>query len=146
MRRTSPVAGPLTSRPIIFIDTSALFAVLDRDDEHHPAAAARWRELVEADEALFSSNYVFVEIYALVQRRLGMDAVRVLDRDMGAIVETLWLDPDIHRTAVGALLAAGRRDLSLVDCASFEVMRRTGLVRAFAFDPHFAEQGFEVLS
>lgn len=40
----------------VFIDTSALFAVLDRDDEHHPAAAARWRELVEADEALFSSN------------------------------------------------------------------------------------------
>lgn len=61
-----------------------------------------------------------METYALVQRRLGMDAVRVLDRDMGAIVETLWIDPDIHRTAVGALLAAGRRDLSLADCASFE--------------------------
>jgi predicted nucleic acid-binding protein len=130
----------------VFIDTSALFAVFDRDDEHHAAAAERWRELVDADEALFCSNYVLVETYALVQRRLGIEAVRVLDRDVTPLVEILWIDHDVHRIAVGALLAAGRRDLSLVDCASFEVMRRANLVRAFAFDPHFSEQGFEMVS
>ncbi len=42
-------------------------------------------------------------------------------------------------------VAAGRRQLSLVDCVSFEVMRRIGLNRAFCLDPHFEEQGFEVL-
>ena len=41
-------------------------------------------------------------------------------------------------------MAAGRRDLSLVDCASFEVMRRSGIRTAFAFDPHFGEFGYEI--
>jgi len=40
-------------------------------------------------------------------------------------------------------LTAARRQLSLVDCISFEVMRRRGIKTAFTFDDHFAEQGFE---
>lgn len=48
-----------------------------------------------------------------------------------------------HGVAVTALLTAGKRQLSLVDCSSFEAMRRLGITSAFAFDRHFAEQGFE---
>lgn len=40
---------------------------------------------------------------------------------------------------------AGSRGLSLVDCTSFEVMRRTGTIRAFTLDADFARHGFEVL-
>ena len=35
-----------------------------------------------------------------------------------------------------------RRQLSLVDCISFDVMHRHGIRWAFAFDSHFKEQGF----
>jgi predicted nucleic acid-binding protein len=42
-------------------------------------------------------------------------------------------------------LTSARRRLSLVDCTSFEVMRRLGITSAFAIDRHFVEQGFEVL-
>jgi len=48
--------------------------------------------------------------------------------------------------AAGVQLAARRRGLSLVDCASFEVMRRTGLRAAFAFDPHFEKFGYELIA
>lgn len=44
---------------------------------------------------------------------------------------------------MGVQLTVGRRALSLADCVSFEVMRRTGLRSAFAFDPHFREFGYE---
>jgi predicted nucleic acid-binding protein len=44
---------------------------------------------------------------------------------------------------VGAVLSAGRKKLSLVDCVSFGVMRAAGLRKAFAFDRQFVEQGFE---
>jgi len=44
-----------------------------------------------------------------------------------------------------ALLAADRRKLSLVDCGSFHVMRTRVVRTSFAFDPHFREQGFDVL-
>jgi len=56
-----------------------------------------------------------------------------------------WVDEGTHRSAHHALLVAGRRQVSLVDCVSFELMRRLAVDRAFCFDPHFAEQGFEVL-
>jgi predicted nucleic acid-binding protein len=55
------------------------------------------------------------------------------------------MDSAAYRAGVNALLIADRPDLSLVDCTSFETMRRLGLTRAFAFDPHFTEQGFEVV-
>jgi predicted nucleic acid-binding protein len=50
-----------------------------------------------------------------------------------------------HELARATLIATGRRDVSLVDFSSFQVMRRMSLRRAFTFDPHFSEQGFEVL-
>jgi predicted nucleic acid-binding protein len=54
--------------------------------------------------------------------------------------------PDIHGAAAAALLAARRRSLSLVDCASFEIMRRTGIRTAFAFDRHLSEYGYDLLT
>jgi predicted nucleic acid-binding protein len=47
--------------------------------------------------------------------------------------------------ATGALLLAARLQLSLVDCVSFEIMRREGLRAAFALDDHFAGSGFELV-
>jgi predicted nucleic acid-binding protein len=53
-----------------------------------------------------------------------------------------WVAAQDHDKGMGALLAADRRKLSLVDCISFDAMRRRGLRLAFAFDSHFHEQGF----
>ena len=35
--------------------------------------------------------------------------------------------------------------LAILDSSDFEVMRRQGITRAFCFDAHFAEQGFECI-
>lgn len=130
---------------ITFVDTSALYATLAADDEHHEQAAAAWRTLVTSAEPLVTTNYVMVETLALAQSRLGMNAVRAVVDDITAVLSVEWIEPDDHRNAVVALLAAGRRKLSLVDCSSFEVMRRLAIRRAFAFDQHFEEQGFEMV-
>ena len=47
--------------------------------------------------------------------------------------------------AMTALIAAARRDISIVDWASFEIMRRRGVHEVFTFDQHFREQGFSPL-
>lgn len=129
----------------VFVDTSALLAMLDAGDLFHPQASDGWRSLIESDEALLSTSYVLVETFALCQRRLGLDAVLVLDREIVPLLEVVWVDEPLHRTAVSALLTASRRRLSLVDCSSFEAMRRRDIARAFTFDRHFAEQGFETV-
>ncbi len=127
----------------VFVDTSAFLAVLDRSDVRHDAARRAWENLLDGTHVLVSHNYVLVETSAVLARRLGIDAVRVFERDVRPVLRLVWVTPEIHEAAVGAHLAAGRRALSLVDCVSFEVMRRTGLRSAFAFDPHFRESGYE---
>ena len=128
---------------IAFVDTSALYALLDRDDENHQAAGSTWRTLLEENALLVTSNYTLVETFALVQHRLGVDAVRALQESVVPLLTTEWITKAQHESALAALLAAGRRKLSLVDCVNFGVMREGGLRKAFAFDPHFVEQGFE---
>jgi len=51
----------------------------------------------------------------------------------------------VHRAAEGSLLTARRKDVSLVDWVSFEVMRREGISTAFGFDRDFVEQGFALI-
>lgn len=130
---------------MILVDTSALYAVLDRDDENHAAAKAVWTRLLEADDRLLVTSYILVETTALVQHRLGMGAVRVFCGDVLPALEVHWITEDDHRHAQNALLATDRRKLSLVDCSSFHVMRHRQLRTVFAFDPHFQRQGFEML-
>jgi predicted nucleic acid-binding protein len=129
----------------IFVDTSALVAVLDADDANHAEARRTWERLVLQEESLVSTNYVLVETFALAQRRLGIGATRDLADDVIPLLSISWVDEDAHRAGVSATLAASRRRLSLVDCVSFETMRRLGVKSAFAFDRHFEEQGFACL-
>ncbi|MBN1631953.1 MAG: PIN domain-containing protein [Thermoleophilia bacterium] len=129
----------------VFLDTSGLFAVFHRDDVRHDAAGRAWESLLRSESSLHTSSYVLVELTALLQRRLGVDAVDALTTYVLPWVNVVWVDESLHREATAGLLAARRRDLALVDCASFAVMRRLGLRRVFTFDGHFAEQGFELL-
>jgi predicted nucleic acid-binding protein len=129
----------------VFVDTSAFFAVLDAGDANHGAARTAWDRLLAEREDLHTTNYVIVESSALLQSRLGLEALREFAADVLPIVDVHVVDEGQHRSAFHALLVAARRRLSLVDCASFECMRRAGLDRAFCFDPHFAEQGFSVV-
>jgi predicted nucleic acid-binding protein len=129
----------------IFIDTSAFYALLDADDAGHAAAKGAWIELVQGDALLVTSNYVLVETCALLQNRLGLDAVRVFQEEIVPLLEVRWIDAVLHQAAASAHLAAGRKGLSLVDCASFEAMRQGGMRTAFTLDRHFRDQGFETL-
>jgi predicted nucleic acid-binding protein len=128
----------------IFIDTSAFLAVLDGSDSHHKAAKPFWIKIVEAGDVLLCHNYILVETSALISRRLGMEAIRVFEQDIMPILNIVWVTKEVHFSATGAQLIADQSTLSMVDCVSFEVMRRTGVQRAFAFDRHFRDYGYEL--
>ena len=128
----------------VFVDTSAFFAVLDRDDANHAAAREAWTALLREEAGLFTSNYVLVETAALLQRRIGIAAVRAFHESVMPLLQVEWIGEEGHRAGMEAAVAAGRKALSLVDCVSFQAMRRMGLRHAFTFDKHFREQGFTV--
>jgi predicted nucleic acid-binding protein len=129
----------------VYIDTSALLAILNPNDVVHQPAREMWHTLLEVETVLICSNYVLVETLALVQRRIGLEAVRALVRDVVPVLQVEWVEAGEHWAGVQLLLSLNRRQVSLVDCVSFVQMRRLGLQEVFAFDEHFAEQGFTCL-
>lgn len=129
---------------MILADTSGFFAVLDRTEPAHERAGSAWVELV-ARETVITHSYVLGETASLLQSRVGMPALERFRVLIEPVLDVVWIDKDLHDLAINATLAAARRKVSIVDHASFVVMRRLGVTRAFALDAHFAEQGFELV-
>lgn len=130
----------------VFVDTSAFLAVLDADERNHHDASRLWEHLIRDKVELICTNYVLVETFALVQRRLGRPVVSVFQDRVVPWLDTIWIDESLHEIGLTALLIANRRRLSLVDCVSFEVARKHRVDAVFAFDQHFEEQGFNQVS
>ncbi len=128
----------------VFVDTSAVYALLDRSDVGHERAL-RGRDLVLGEE-LVTHAYVVAETVSLVRRRLGpAAAARLIDEFLPAL-EIVDVDADLRARALTHFRAAVESAVSFVDRTSFECMRDLGIVRAFALDTDFAEAGFELVS
>ena len=121
----------------VFVDTSALYALLDPDDANHTQASSQFRAL-EGHE-LITHNYIHLEADALVRKRLGREAALDLAESILPAIRTVWIDEATHGQAIEAMSAGGG---SLVDHVSFVVMRREGFDTALAFDRDFDAQGF----
>ena len=130
----------------LFVDTSALLPILNKDDRDYPQARRIWEHLAAERAVLLTSSYVLVESLALIQNRLGMEAVRDFQETFAPLIQVVWVTEELHWLGIAALLAANHRQLSLVDCVSFAVCRLQQIEQVFAFDGHFTEQGFSRLA
>jgi hypothetical protein len=126
---------------MIFLDTSAIYALADTADPHHTTAYKKFDAALKSGEQFLIHNYILVECAALLQARLGLRAAILLLQDArGFQIE--WVDRVLHQEAQQELERIGKRGISLVDCASFVVMRRRGIQKLLAFDSDFPDQGF----
>ena len=128
----------------VFADTSGLYALLVRTEERHDEVARAFARILERRQPLVTTNYILLETAALLQRRIGLPAVRDLDERLVPVCTVVWVTEAMHRRAVDRLIRAGRRGLSLVDCVSFGVMEEEGIGEALALDQDFADAGFRV--
>jgi uncharacterized protein len=126
----------------VFVDTSALYALLVRSDDRHGEARRAFARLMSDEAVLVTSSYVLGETYALLGRRIGLGAVAAFRDAIAPLLDVAWVDAGTHEGAVDDLLDRDSRELSLVDLVSFAVMRERGIDRAFAFDQHFEADGF----
>ena len=138
----TPIEGPpKSSGPPVLADTSGLYAILDADDRQHAVAARCWPPLLESGRAIVLHHFVLQELWSLLLARIGMQAVVVFQRDYLPLF-MLWPVTDtLLARAISRCLGAGRRDLSLTDCVSLEIVSDQGIECAFAFDRHFRDTG-----
>ena len=132
---------------MIFIDTGALVARYVPRDEHHGSAKRRWLEVERDRVRCFTSNSVLDETFTLLGRRASYAFAAERARSLLASTALTILRPDAadELKAVDLFSKFADQKVSFTDCVSFALMRRHDLNRAFTFDRHFADAGFEVV-
>lgn len=127
----------------LFVDTSAIIALIDRDDRSHAGVVNAFAQT--STEALVTHAYVVVETLAVVRRRFGPAvAAAVIDRVLPAL-DVVPVDAELHTAGIGAFREGIDSSVSLVDRTSFAFMRKVGITRAIALDTDFRTAGFETL-
>lgn len=87
----------------LFVDTSAPYALMGREDLNHEGAKRFWTKL-SPDEPLLTHNDVLVATSALVQRRFGIEALQALVDELMLPISRCCLAGPVHDAAVGAVL------------------------------------------
>jgi predicted nucleic acid-binding protein len=128
----------------VFVDTSALYALWDGQDSHHARAEQIFRGLMEKGAVLHIHDWIFLEAQFLLGKRLGRAAAVQIARSLcqNQIVRIHAVDSELRDAALKEYEA---RPVSLVDAASFTLMRREGLENAFTFDEDFITAGFRMV-
>ena len=129
---------------IVFVDTSGIFAYLVQDDYMHVRAKAVFQSFAENNTQLLTSSYVLVETTALLQRRIGGDAVIDFLNKIQPLLDVIWVDEYWHTKAINRLITLNQKKVSLVDCLSFVIMDAREIGTAFSFDNHFEKNGFSL--
>jgi predicted nucleic acid-binding protein len=131
----------------IFVDTSGLYALVDRKDAHHPAARSVVERLVRAGRRLLATDYVVAETVNLANARSGARvAIRVLDLlEQSAGIRIEWIGTARFDATKTFFRKHADHAYSFTDCTSFVVMRELKLTQALTSDRHFTQAGFEAL-
>jgi predicted nucleic acid-binding protein len=130
---------------MILIDTSAFLALLDMKDIYHERATQKWITLLREGQECITNNYIVLESIAVIQKRLGLEAIQELTENILEHLQIIWVDEAQHRQALETVIFINRRQLSLVDCTAFQTMRHLRIETAFTFDSHFRDEGFNVI-
>ena len=122
----------------VFVDTSGFYACLDCTDPFHHAALAAFECAEQEGWTLVTTNYVTHETWALVQRRLGWDAVETFLNDLLPRCAVQWVDENLHQLGAARCRQIRERRYSLTDAISLEWIAQKKIVEAIAQDDHFA--------
>lgn len=125
-----------------FVDTSAFYAFLDRTDLFHEKAKTLIFRAESENWHLFTTSFVVHESWALIQARLGWEAVEDWLGSVLAFCEVVWVDERLYERGAARARQARERRLSLTDGISFEAMLARGCREALADDAHFIQAGF----
>jgi predicted nucleic acid-binding protein len=132
--------------PDIFADTAGWGHLIDATQAYHARAADLYRSARQQGHKLITSNYILTELVALLTSplRLPRPAIIAFIEGLKAspYVEIVHVDASLDAQAWQLLTERLDKNWSLVDCASFVMMRHRDITDAFTTDHHFEQAGF----
>lgn len=131
----------------VFVDTSALYALVDKRDARNTAAREAVGVLVHAGRRLLTTDYVVAEAVNLANARGGsMVGRRVLDLiEQSAGIRVEWIGIARFELTKAYFRKYADHHYSFTDCTSFVVMRELRIGDALTMDRHFVQAGFKTL-
>jgi len=130
----------------LFVDTSAWLALNDKNDQHHNEAVRKASEIKSQKIELITSEYILDEAITLIRYRVSHHAAVIFgDSLLGSrIVKVVDVAERDRLKAWELFKKCDDKELSLTDFTSFILMGNLRLRKAFAFDGHFRQMGFEI--
>lgn len=130
----------------VFVDTSGWAEPVVANSPDHEPMTQCYRSLIARKRPLVTTNYVLTELIALLtsRSRYPRPDILAIVRGIRSIshITLVHIDQAIDAEAWAMLEQYTDKEWSLVDAASFVVMRRLGITEAFTTDHHFEQAGF----
>lgn len=121
----------------VFVDTSALYALINRSDIDHGRAIDCLSSLSDGNTSLITSNFILSETYTLILYKIGRTtALRVINGIRESYeIERISLKDEENAWQI--ITDFDDKNFSYVDATTFAIMTRLGLGEVFSFDDHF---------
>lgn len=139
-----------SSPATIFVDTSAWKAFYDEEDELHGEARNLMNAISSKEisvRAFITSDYVMDEIITLIRFAHSHGKAAEFARAIlsSRATRIVYVGEEAFLKALGLFSESKDKEWSFKDCASFTLMRLLNITKAFTFDPHFRQAGFQTL-
>jgi predicted nucleic acid-binding protein len=131
----------------VFVDTAALIAIGNKDDQYHTEALKIYTDLSNERTIFFTTNAVIFEMANTFSKKqyrssflLILNMIKTSPCWNYIIVDDQLMDEgtDLFRDR-------GDKEWSLVDCIGMVIAEDKNIERIFTTDKHFTQAGFQIL-
>ena len=132
-----------TVSKMIFVDTSAFYALEVEDDINHEKARKFLANELRKGKygILITSDYVIDETLTLLRIKHGVTtALKFYEKiSKSKSIKTIWVNQEIFEEALKFFKRNENLKWSFTDCTSFTIMKLLNIKHAFTFDDNFKQ-------
>ncbi len=123
----------------VFVDSSAIAALIIKNDQNHENAIRILKRITERYAEIVLSNFILAETYNLIAARTYPGKAREW------LLSNTWTVERVtafdEKEAVSIIERYTDKNFSYTDATSFSLINRLGFDCAFTFDRHFEQYG-----
>ena len=117
---------------------------INPEDEYHAEAQGCFQLIERSNLPVFVSNVTIIETHKRILFDISYSqALQFLNDIYDESVNILRLNEDDEREAKRIIQKFSDHIITFTDAINFAIMKRTGLVKAFAFDKDYTIVGFQ---
>lgn len=131
----------------IFLDASGIIALLNKSDNLHEQAKQILNQFTSSNYRFLTTDLILVETGNTLSTPKFKNAVKSYIKTLqnSDKVQIIYTTKDDFDMGLGEFEKFQDKDWGLVDCISFDIMRRHHCTQAFTHDHHFEQAGFHIL-